>query len=73
MQGSERDRGDLAARVYDKVLFIANGISIATHLLSIWRLLVAHDEQTARIRRLSLIWFFIGISIASEPANLNIY
>jgi len=27
-QGRERDRGNLAARVYDKVLFIANGISI---------------------------------------------
>ena len=46
--------GDLAARVYDKVLFIANGIDIATHLLSIRHLLIAHDEQTVRIRRLSL-------------------
>ena len=42
---------------YDRVLFMANGIGIANHLLAIRHLLLAHDEQTARIRRLTLIWF----------------
>jgi hypothetical protein len=41
--------GDLAARVYDKVLFIAKGISITTHLPSIRHLLIAYDKQTAYI------------------------
>ena len=45
-----REIGDnLAARVYNKVLFIANSISITTHLLSIWYLLIAYNKQTARI------------------------
>ncbi|KAF2650671.1 hypothetical protein K491DRAFT_720533 [Lophiostoma macrostomum CBS 122681] len=41
---------------YDKVLFMADGIGIAAHLLPIRHLLLAHDEQTARVRRLSLVW-----------------
>jgi NAD(P)H-flavin reductase len=42
---------------YDKVLFMANGIGIASHLLSIRCLLTAHNDQTARVRRLSVVWF----------------
>jgi predicted ferric reductase len=42
---------------YDKILFMASGIGIAPHLLSMRHLLLAHDEQTARVRRLSLVWF----------------
>jgi predicted ferric reductase len=42
---------------YDKVLFMANGIGITSHLLSIRYLLMAHDDRTARVRRLSLVWF----------------
>ncbi|KAF2194711.1 hypothetical protein K469DRAFT_706201 [Zopfia rhizophila CBS 207.26] len=42
---------------YDKVLFIASGIGIAAHLLSIRHLLEAHQKQSARVRRLSLVWF----------------
>lgn len=41
---------------YDTVLFMADGIGIATHLLPIRHLLLAHDEQTARVRRISLVW-----------------
>jgi len=49
VQRSKKDRGNLAVKVYNKVLFIANGISIATYLLSIWRLLVAYNKQTTYI------------------------
>ncbi|PSN58686.1 hypothetical protein BS50DRAFT_450535, partial [Corynespora cassiicola Philippines] len=41
---------------YDKVLFLAHGIGIAAHLLPIRQLLLAHDEKTARVRRLSFVW-----------------
>lgn len=42
---------------FDKVLFIANGIGIAAHLLALKYLLQAHNAQTARVRRLTLVWF----------------
>ncbi|OCL03054.1 hypothetical protein AOQ84DRAFT_303531, partial [Glonium stellatum] len=42
---------------FDKVLFIASGIGITAHLLSIKYLLQAHDDQSARVRRLTLVWF----------------
>ncbi|KAF2278976.1 uncharacterized protein EI97DRAFT_224567 [Westerdykella ornata] len=42
---------------YDKVLFMADGIGIAHHLMPVRHLLVSHNKQTARIRRLTLIWF----------------
>ncbi|KAF2257699.1 hypothetical protein CC78DRAFT_622409 [Lojkania enalia] len=42
---------------YDKVLFMASGIGIAAHLLSIKSLLEAHENRTARARRLTLVWF----------------
>jgi predicted ferric reductase len=42
---------------YDKVLFIASGIGIAAHLLAIKSLLEAHENQSARVRRITLIWF----------------
>lgn len=42
---------------YDKVLFMADGIGIAHHLIPVRHLLLAHNTQTARIRRLTLIWF----------------
>jgi predicted ferric reductase len=41
---------------YDKVLFLADGIGIAAHLLPIRHLIHAHNDQTARVRRLSLVW-----------------
>ncbi|CAI6337037.1 unnamed protein product [Periconia digitata] len=41
---------------YDKVLFMADGIGIAAHLLSIRSLLLAHNDRTARVRRISLVW-----------------
>ena len=41
---------------FDKVLFIANGVGIAAHLLSVRHLLEAHEAKTARVRRISLIW-----------------
>jgi hypothetical protein len=42
---------------FDKVLFIASGIGIAAHLLSLSHLLQGHNDQTARVRRLTLVWF----------------
>jgi len=42
---------------YDKVLFLVSGIGIAAHLLHVRHLLVAHDRQSARVRRISLVWF----------------
>jgi hypothetical protein len=47
----------VALNQYDKVRSIANGIGIASHLLSIRYLMTAHDDQTARVRRLSVVWF----------------
>lgn len=43
--------------VYDKVLFIASGIGIAAHLLMIKHLLEAHETQSVRARRITLLWF----------------
>ncbi|KAF2727578.1 hypothetical protein EJ04DRAFT_594415 [Polyplosphaeria fusca] len=42
---------------FDKVLYIASGIGIAAHLLSIRQLLQDHENQSARVRRLTLLWF----------------
>lgn len=50
---------------YDTVLFMADGIGIATHLLPIRHLLLAHDEQTARVRRISLVWLLETKGISS--------
>lgn len=41
---------------YDKVLFMAHGIGIASHLLAISHLLQCHESQKARVRRISLVW-----------------
>ncbi|GAB1729809.1 hypothetical protein NU195Hw_Modified_187t1 [Hortaea werneckii] len=41
---------------FDKILFIAAGGGIAAHLLAIRQLLQAHEDRTARCRRLSLLW-----------------
>ncbi|KAK3115493.1 hypothetical protein LTR53_005109 [Teratosphaeriaceae sp. CCFEE 6253] len=43
--------------VYDKVLLIASGAGVAAHLLAIRELLQAHNDQTARVRRITLLWF----------------
>jgi predicted ferric reductase len=51
--------GGLVARSfsdYDKILLMSNGIGIAAHLYTARYLLLAHDRQTARVRRLTLIW-----------------
>lgn len=42
---------------FDKALFVASGIGIAAHLVAIRHLLQAHEERTARVRRISLLWF----------------
>jgi predicted ferric reductase len=42
---------------YDKVLFIASGIGVAAHLLAIRDLLEAHENRSARVRRITLLWF----------------
>lgn len=41
---------------FDKVLFLASGLGIASHLLAIRHLLRAHNDLTARARRVSLLW-----------------
>lgn len=50
---------------FDKVLFMASGIGIAAHLLPIKRLLEAHEDQSARVRRLTLVWFLESHGISS--------
>ncbi|KAH7033980.1 hypothetical protein B0J12DRAFT_766323 [Macrophomina phaseolina] len=42
---------------FDKVLFVACGIGVTAHLLQIRQLLEAHNQSTARVRRITLIWF----------------
>lgn len=42
---------------FDKVLFLACGIGVTAHLLQIRQLLEAHNQSTARVRRITLIWF----------------
>jgi predicted ferric reductase len=42
---------------YDKVLFIASGIGIASHLVAIKELLEAHEDKSAQVRRITLVWF----------------
>ena len=51
---------------YDKVLFMAHGIGIASHLLAISYLLQRHENQKARVRRISLAWV-----VKSEGMNLG--
>lgn len=41
---------------YDKVLLMSCGIGLASHLGTAHHLLLAHNTQTARIRRLTLVW-----------------
>ncbi|KAH0542478.1 hypothetical protein FGG08_003149 [Glutinoglossum americanum] len=41
---------------YDKVLICANGIGIAAQLPYIRHILECHNLQTARVRRLSVVW-----------------
>jgi predicted ferric reductase len=41
---------------YDKVLLMSNGIGIAAHLHTARYLLFAHNRQTARVRRLTVVW-----------------
>jgi NAD(P)H-flavin reductase len=42
---------------FDKVLFLAKGIGLAAQLLLMRELLKCHDDRSARIRRLTLVWF----------------
>lgn len=42
---------------YDKVLLMSSGAGIAAHLYMTRHLLLAHNQQTARVRRLTLLWF----------------
>lgn len=41
---------------YDKTMFIASGVGIAAHLLAVRGLLQAHNDRTARVRRITLLW-----------------
>lgn len=41
---------------YDKVLLMSCGIGLVSHLGTARHLLLAHNRQTARIRRLTLVW-----------------
>lgn len=41
---------------YDTVLLMSSGIGIAAHLEAARYLLLAHNKQTARIRRLTILW-----------------
>jgi predicted ferric reductase len=42
---------------YDKALFVASGIGVGAHLLAIRELLKAHEDRSARVRRVTLLWF----------------
>ena len=50
---------------FDKVLFMASGIGIAAHLVPIRYLIRAHNERSARVRRISLMWMLEKDSKAS--------
>lgn len=52
---------------YDKILFLAGGIGIVTHLLHIRQLLRAHDDKCARVRRLTLVWLLDSQGIIVRP------
>ena len=41
---------------YDKILLMSSGIGIASYLNTARYLLLAHDKQTARVRRLTILW-----------------
>jgi hypothetical protein len=41
---------------YDKILLVSSGIGLSAHLSIARHLLLAHDCQTARVRRLTLVW-----------------
>jgi predicted ferric reductase len=49
------DCNELAS--YDKILLMSSGAGIAAHLYMTRHLLLAHNQQTARVRRLTLLWF----------------
>jgi predicted ferric reductase len=57
---------------YDKALFMASGIGIVAHFIFIRTLLEAHTRKTARVRRLSLVWFVetLGMVIAGKSLYL---
>ena len=46
---------DMMAK-YDTILLMSSGIGIAAHLEAARYLLLAHNKQTARIRRLTILW-----------------
>jgi len=58
---------------YDTVLFLCSGIGIAAHLLSIKHLLEAHENKSARVRRLSLVWFLetLGMYPLHDEVEVN--
>lgn len=60
---------------YDTVLFLANGIGLTGILLSIRHLIVAHNNQTARVRRITLHWLLEtkGICTLSNNDSANFY
>ncbi|KAL9084618.1 MAG: hypothetical protein Q9165_007973 [Trypethelium subeluteriae] len=48
--------GKSKLKSYDKVLLLASGIGIAAYLLEVRALLQAHEDQSSRIRRITLVW-----------------
>ena len=53
---------------YDKILLMSNGIGIAAHLYTARYLLFAHNQQTARVRRLTVVWVLETQGIFSRCA-----
>jgi predicted ferric reductase len=58
-------------KCYDKVLFIASGIGIVSHLLEIKALIEAHEDKSARVRRITLIWFLETYGTQALRQNSN--
>ncbi|KAF2834189.1 hypothetical protein M501DRAFT_1009802 [Patellaria atrata CBS 101060] len=59
---------------FDKVLFLYNELSLASQLLAIRNLLEAHNDQSARLRRLSLVWLLhthVEIKLTSGSSKVD--
>jgi predicted ferric reductase len=56
IDGPYGDSGTQALGNYDKILLMSSGIGLAAHLSTARHLLLAHNQQTARVRRLTLVW-----------------
>ena len=52
---------------FNKVLFVVSRVRIAAYLLLAKHLLKAHKDRSARVRRLSLVWFLETLGETSMP------